>query len=147
MSRRSFSLEDKLTIISLLESGTKNVDLARRYKTGSSTISTIYKHREILSDETIVQNATIEDDREDAEEKEASTPSETAEVPTIAEARAALGVLQAYCLTNDDLSESEMVALKLLDEAVEKKFVNTLLTNFRQTTITEFVNNDTRTSK
>lgn len=29
---------------------------------------------EILSDETIVQNATIEDDREDAEEKEASTP-------------------------------------------------------------------------
>lgn len=47
MSRRSFSLEDKLTtIISLLESGTKNVYLARRYKTGSSTISTIYKHRE-----------------------------------------------------------------------------------------------------
>lgn len=53
--------------------------------------------------------------------------SETAEVPTIAEARAALGILQAYYLTNDDLSESEMVALKLLDAAVEKKFVNTTL--------------------
>jgi hypothetical protein len=43
-----------------------------------------------------------------------------AKAQTFAEARAALGVLQAYCLTNEDLPENENIGLGMLDEAIEK---------------------------
>lgn len=46
MPRRPFSLEEKLNIVSLLENGNKNIDVAKQYKTSPSTISTIWKHRQ-----------------------------------------------------------------------------------------------------
>ena len=46
MSRRAFSTEEKRQIISKIQSGVKNGELSKEWKTSTSTISTIWKNRD-----------------------------------------------------------------------------------------------------
>jgi len=48
MSRRQFTLDEKIGIIGRLENGEKNSVIAKGFGTSSSTISTIWKNRDML---------------------------------------------------------------------------------------------------
>ena len=45
-SRRAFTLEEKIQICSRIKNGEKNRELCKEYGVSSSTVSTIWKHRD-----------------------------------------------------------------------------------------------------
>jgi len=60
MSRRSFTLDEKLKICARLRSGEKNSNLCKEFNVSSSTISTIYKHRDKwLKEETRLAHTRV----------------------------------------------------------------------------------------
>lgn len=96
---------------------------------------------EVLSEEAILQSVLGEgedDDDDDDNNEDESLPG-AMDVPSTAEARKAVGTLQAFLLTNCDMSPSEREALRVLSETVEKKFYDDVVKNCKQLKITEFM--------
>lgn len=96
---------------------------------------------EVLTDEDIAALVQDEksDDVDDDDENDENTPSTSC--PTIFEARAALTILQTFCLTHDD--DVGIASLKGLENEIEKIFCKDILMKARQTTLPKMWNAST----